>query len=34
MAIVIANRSILGHEFQAMLDGRRVDKPIGRVAGE
>jgi hypothetical protein len=33
-AIVIANRSILGHELMVMLDGRCVDQSIGRIARE
>ena len=29
---MIANRTILGHEFQAMLDGCRVDEAIRGIA--
>lgn len=32
--VVIADRSVLGDEIEAVLDRRCVDQPIGRIAGE
>jgi hemolysin activation/secretion protein len=31
---VVADRSILGHQLQVVLDGGRVDQPVGGVPRE